>query len=154
MAANHPASPGCNPLALMWATLVTTCRLAWTCPALPHRLCPNYVPKCLLPRGSWHSTAECVCGTTAHVRTCKVGTQHGQTTPGISGRSHFQRIFNMALTSAWPTPMESFAGYMKQTQETLALGNIISGCPPLPYSKNSWIIYFIRNVRFLPYNFA
>lgn len=118
MAANHTASSGCHPPALMWATLATMHRLARTCWSPLHPLHSHHVPKRLLPEGSWHSAPEDVHGVTAHIRVHKMCTQHGQTTPRFGGRSHFQYIFRTALTSTWPTPIKSLVSYMKQTQGT------------------------------------
>lgn len=133
MAANHPTSPGCGPPALMWAALATTRKLAWTGRASPHPLHPHHVLKRLLPQGSWHSIPEHICDATAHIRAHKACTQHGQTAPRFSGRSHFQYIFNTALTSTWSTPIKGFAGYVKRTQGTHCFRkqNLLLPSPPL-----------------------
>lgn len=93
---------------------------------------PTRVPKGLLPQGSWHGRTEPICGTTARVRAHKACSQHGQTAPRFSGRSHFQYIFNMALTSTWPTPIKRFVGYMTQTQGTHCFRkqNLLLSSPP------------------------
>lgn len=148
MAANHSASPGCTPSALVWVTLATTCRLALTLGRAPsHPLHHSPVLKQLLPRGSWHGTAEHSCGATAHVRAHEARTQH-KPLPWFSGRSHFQDILNTVLTSTWPTLIKMFAGYVDQHRELTALRNKICCSLSLLYLKDSWIIYFIRNEGF------
>lgn len=115
MAANHSASPGCTPSALVWVTLATMCRLALTLARAPsHPLHHSPVLRQLLPRGSWHGTAEHSCGATARIRAQEARTQH-KPFPWFSGRSHFQDILNTVLTSTWPTPIKMFAGYVDQT---------------------------------------
>lgn len=119
MAAEHSASPSCNPPALVWLTLATLCRLALTgwAPSLP--LHHSSVPKQLLPRGSWPGTARHSCGATAHTMAHKARTQHHKPLPAsFRGRSHFQGILNTLLTSPWPTPVKMLGGYADQIQGT------------------------------------
>lgn len=149
MAAKHSASPSCNPPALVRLTLATVCRLALTgwAPSLP--LHHSSVPKQLLPRGSWHGTAQHSCGATAHTTAHEAGTQHHKPLPAsFRGRSHCQGILNTVLASPWPTPVKVLGGYADQTQELIDLRNKISCSFPLFCSELLWIIYFIRNKTF------
>lgn len=155
MAANHSTSPGCDPPALMRATLATARRLTWTGWAPPHPpLHPTRVPKGPLPQGSWHGRREPICGATARVRAHKACSQHGQTAPRFSGRSRFQYIFNMALTSTWPTPVKRFVGYMTQTQGTHCFRkqNLLLSSPPTAQKTPGQ--FTSSETRFLPYSFA
>lgn len=108
------------------------CHHVWvsiTGQAPPHPLHPHRVPKRLLPQGRWHSAPERIRGARAHVRAHRARTQHRQTAPRFSRRSHFQHIFNMA----WSAPVKGFVGYVKQTQGTPCLRqqNLLLPSPPL-----------------------
>lgn len=112
-----------------------------------HPLHHSPVLKQLLPRESWHGTAEHSCGVTAH------GTQSTHPAPtnhcrGTSGKSHFQDIPNTVLTSPWHAPRKVFVGYMDQTQGALNCfkkQNLLHIPPPL---LKRLIIYVNKNKIF------